>query len=125
MKQWKTELTKIGYPKRKTKKPRRTHPQSILHRKDGTCYLCCRLEHDYRVHKDLEEHHAFPGNPWRQISEYFGFKVYLCPEHHRNGPAAVHNDAEMLRLIQRDIQEEYEQTHSREEWMAIMGKNYL
>ena len=121
MKQWKM----IGYPKKKTKKARRTHPQSILHRKDGTCYLCCGLDHDYRIHKDLEEHHAFPGNPGRQTSETFGFKVYLCQQHHRIGSAAVHNDPEMLRLIQRDVQEEYEQTHTREEWMSIMGKNYL
>ena len=115
----------IGYPKRKSKKPRRTHPQSILHEKDGTCYLCRKLEHCYEPRKNVEEHHAFPGDPWRQISESLGFKVYLCPEHHRTGPAAVHNDPEMLRLIQRDVQEEYEQTHTREEWMSIMGKNYL
>lgn len=121
MKQWEM----IGYPKKKTKKPRRTHPQSILHRKDGTCYLCRRLEHDYRIHKNIEEHHAFPGNPGRQISEREGFKVFLCPEHHRIGPAAVHNNQENMRLIQRDVQEEYEQTHTRAEWMAIMGRNYL
>ena len=121
MKQWEM----IGYPKKRTKKPRRMHPQSIIHRKDGTCYLCCRLDHSYRIHKDLEEHHVFPGNPWRQISETMGFKVYLCPDHHRTGPAAVHADQEMLRLIQRDVQEEYEQTHTREEWMSVMGKNYL
>ena len=115
----------IGYPKPKYKQPRMAHPQSILQEKDGTCYLCRKLDGIYAPVKGIEEHHAFPGDPWRQISETHGFKVYLCQMHHRIGPAAVHNDAEMLRLIQRDIQEEYEQTHSREEWMAIMGKNYL
>lgn len=45
-------------------------------------------------------------------------------EHHRIGQAAVHNNMEMLRIIQRDVQEKYEKTHTREEWMAIMGKNY-
>ena len=115
----------IEYPKPKPKKKRRSHPRSILQEKDGTCYLCRRLEHDYRIHKNIEEHNAFSGNPGRQISEREGFKVFLCPEHHRIGPAAVHNNVEMMRLIQMDAQEEYEQTHTRAEWMAIMGRNYL
>ena len=119
------ELLMIGYPKPKYKKPRQTHPQSILQKKDGTCYLCRKLEHNYQIHKGIEEHHAFPGDPWRQISETMGFKVYLCQLHHRNGPAAVHNNQEMMRIIQRDIQEAFEETHSRKEWMAIMGKSYL
>ena len=32
---------------------------------------------------------------------------------------------EVMRLIQMDVQEEYEQTHTRAEWLAIMGRNYL
>lgn len=115
----------IGYPKPKYKKPKRTHPQSILHEKDGTCYLCRKLDHNYQIHRNIEEHHAFPGDPWRQISETHGFKTYLCTAHHRTGPAAVHTDPEMLRIIQRDVQEAFEEAHTREEWMAIMGKSYL
>ena len=114
----------IEYPKPKQKKKRKSHPHSIMQEKDGTCYLCRRLDHDYSI-KTVEEHHAFPGNPRRQISEQYGFKVYLCPEHHRIGPAAVHNNAEVMRLIQQDVQQEYELYHTRAEWMAIMGRNYL
>lgn len=107
------------------RKRRIRHPESILHRKDGTCYLCMKLAADYRIHAYLEEHHAFPGNPGRRISEENGLKVYLCLEHHRNGTAAVHNNHENMRLIQEDAQLAYERTHTREEWMELIGRNYL
>lgn len=98
---------------------------SIIHPKNGTCYLCAKLEDDIREKKDLEEHHVFPGTYGRKVSEENGLKVYLCPEHHRTGPAAVHRDHAMLRIIQEDAQREYEKTHTRAEWMELIGRNYL
>ena len=42
-----------------TKKRRRAHPASILHRKeDGTCFLCVMLKNDFRIHGYREEHHT-------------------------------------------------------------------
>lgn len=52
-------------------------------------------------------------------------KVYLCLEHHTSGPAAVHNNHENMRLLQQDGQRAYERTHTREEFMARFGRNYL
>lgn len=54
-----------------------------------------------------------------------GLKVNLCLEHHRNGPAAVHNNAKNARILMAKAQEVYERTHTREEWMKNAGKNYL
>lgn len=51
--------------------------------------------------------------------------MYLCPAHHETGPEAVHKNYEYMRLIQRDGQKTYEQTHSREEFMALIGRSYL
>ncbi len=107
------------------KKRRMKHPPSILHQKDGTCYLCGILHGNYRIYPYLEKHHVFPGKPGRRISEENGFTVWLCPEHHRIGNAAVHNNINNLRLIQRQAQTEYEKTHTRGQWMALMGRNYL
>ena len=115
----------IGYPKQKQIRRRIKHPSSIMHSKDGTCYLCARLDENYRKHRTLEEHHAFPGAFGRRVSEENGLKVYLCPEHHRTGEAAVHSNHEYLRLIQEDAQRAYEKTHTRAEWMELMGRNYL
>lgn len=52
-------------------------------------------------------------------------KVYLCLEHHREGQQAVHNNREIREMLCRLAQEEYEQNHTRDEWMRISGKNYL
>lgn len=112
------------YPKKAAKKKRRSHPPSILHPDDGTCYLCRKLAHNDRIHRVLEEHHIF-GGPNRSISEEHGFKVKLCQEHHRTGKDAVHQKIENMRILQRDAQREYERKHTRQQFMNLIGRNYL
>lgn len=112
------------YPKQPTKKKRKKHMKSIINQDRGTCYLCIKLHNDYRYWMNREEHHVYDG-PNRQISEENGFKVKLCLPHHRTGPEAVHVKAENMRLIQRDVQREYEKTHTRKEFMDLIGRNFL
>ena len=112
------------YPKKK-KKRRRKHPPSIIRQEPGICWLCMALGTYNGQHGYLEEHHVFPGTSGRKISEENGFKVQLCLSHHREGPEAVHNNEKNMRLIQAAVQREYERTHSREQWMDLMGRNYL
>jgi hypothetical protein len=82
-------------------------------------------------HKKTECHHIFPGTALRRISEENGFKVRLCPRHHEgdeSGTAfSVHHPErnQFAIALQRECQMEYEKTHSREEWMALMGRSYL
>lgn len=102
-------------------KRRQRHKESILQKKDGHCYLCM-MGGDFGI-RWTEEHHIF-GGPRRRISEAEGLKVYLCPEHHRTGPAAVHRNAETRKKLQEIAQAQWEKDHSREEWMRMMGKNY-
>lgn len=75
------------FPKPQRQKKRKKHKASILHCKDGTCYL--------------------------------------CPEHHILGSRAVHNNQENMRILQQDGQRAYERTHTREEFMELIGRNYL
>lgn len=112
------------FPKQKQTKKRKKHKASILQEKDGTCYLCRKLHDDYRKHAVIHEHHVF-GGANRSVSEAEGFKVYLCLEHHETGEEAVHRNNEMMRILQRDAQQEYERTHTREEFMRLIGRNYL
>ena len=83
-----------------------------------------KLNGDPCYHGYLEEHHIF-GGPNRGISEAEGLKVYLCIEHHRTGPEAVHNDAETMDLLRRDGQQAFEREHTRQEFIQLIGKNYL
>jgi len=112
------------YPKTLTKKKRKAHKDSILHRKDGTCYLCVKLHGDDSYHEVLHEHHIF-GGANRDHSEAEGLKVYLCLAHHTEGPEAVHKNAEVMRSLQQEGQQAFEEEHSREEFMQMFGRNYL
>lgn len=100
--------------------------KSIMHNKqDGTCYLCMRLNGDYDRRINLEEHHAIMGNPGRGLSEHYGLKVYLCIQHHREGPAAVHNNAKNQRYLQQEAQRAFEQKYSYERWMEVFNRNFI
>ncbi|WP_337495808.1 hypothetical protein [[Ruminococcus] lactaris] len=116
----------LMYPKKAPGKKRRIkHPPSILQAdRTGECYLCEKFG-IIRYWTYLEEHHIFDGNPGRRISEENGFKVKLCAGHHRISEKAVHKDIVMMRILQQDAQRAYERTHTREQWMELMGRNYI
>ena len=59
------------------------------------------------------------------VFEAEGLKVYLCLDHHIMGPEAVHNNHKNMRILHRDGQRAYERTHSRAEFMSLIGRNYL
>jgi len=113
----------LMFPKPQRTKRRMKHRSSILHCRDGTCYLCMRLNGDYRHYTVVHEHHIY-GGANRQISEAEGLKVYLCLAHHIDGPEAVHNNHEHMRILQQEGQRAYERTHSRQQFMKIIGRNY-
>lgn len=113
----------LMFPKPGRQKKRKKHKESIVNTKSGECFLCAMVG-DRRL-KLTEEHHVLFGSGRRQISEAEGLKVHLCIPHHRTGERAVHNCRETRELLCRIFQEEYEKTHTRAEWMAIAGKNYL
>lgn len=116
----------LMYPKKAPGKRRRIkHPPSILQKnRPGECYLCEKLG-IITYWSQLEEHHIFDGNPGRRISEENGLKVKLCIWHHRLGKDAVHSNIAMMRILQQDAQRAYERTHTREQWMELMGRNYI
>lgn len=124
----KREVTEVCdgmmFPKKPKKKKRKRHRKSILHCKDGTCYLCMKLDGNYCTHSVLHDHHVY-GGPSRPASEREGFKVYLCLRHHTDGPEAVHNNKGNRRILQRDCQRVYERNHTRQQFMELIGRNYL
>lgn len=110
----------LGYPKYTRPKRRKRHKASIIQPKDGRCYLCMMLRGDNAYKPWLHEHHIF-GGPRRKKSEAEGLKVYLCPEHHE----LIHHSNILSLSLKRTAQAEYEKTHTRQEFMNLMGKNYL
>ena len=73
----------------------------------------------------LECHHIFFG-PLRKISDANGFWVWLTAEEHR-GTFGVHGKGghDLDIRLKQDCQATYEANHSREEWMSLIGMNFL
>ena len=81
------------------------------------CYLCDRKT-------GLEKHHIFAGVANRKISEAMGFWCFLCHDCHVGYMGAQYNKDTGL-MLKRDVQRAFEETHTRDEWMSIIRKNYL
>lgn len=73
----------------------------------------------------LHKHHVCFGKN-RQASEKHGFTVWLCEAHH-TGPCGVHSAGGSFldKRLKIECQRKFEETHSRQEWMEIIGRNYL
>ena len=75
---------------------------------------------------NLHKHHIYAGGR-RKISEDNGFWVYLIGYYHNQSNEGVHGkNGHALELkLKQMCQRKYEETHSREEFLALIGKNYL
>ena len=75
---------------------------------------------------NLEEHHIFFGTANRKVSEKNGLKVWLTSGEHR-GTYGVHGKfgRDLDIKLKQDAQRKYEETHTREEFIKLIGKNYL
>lgn len=71
---------------------------------------------------NLDKHHCVHGRANRKIAEKYGLWVYLRHDIHMN----LHDkDKELDRELEQDAQRAFEKEYSREEWMKLIGKNYL
>ena len=74
--------------------------------------------------RPAEQHHIIHGTANRRLSEKYGLVVGLCPDHHR-GPTGPHLCRETDLILKRQAQTDFEQTHTREEFIKIFGRSYL
>ena len=90
---------------------------SIIQR-EKYCYFCLTKD-------NLHKHHIYMGAN-RKVSEKYGFVCYLCGYHHNlGGQNCVHENREMDLLLKKQCQKEFEENHSREEFVKLIGRNYL
>lgn len=83
------------------------------------CFFCGRSDR-------LEKHHAIHGTANRKKAEALGLWVWLCPECHR-GTNGVHgkNGHEKDMAVKMAAEYAFLKSHSMDEWMREIGKNYL
>lgn len=72
----------------------------------------------------LERHHIF-GGASRKVSEREGFTVYLCHFCHNEPPNGVHHNRRNMDWLRAKCQAKFEETHTREEFMRLIGRSYL
>jgi hypothetical protein len=80
------------------------------------CHLCGAT-------KLIERHHVF-GGARRKTSEANGFVVDLCHYCHNEPPNGAHHNRAVATMLKREAQTQYELTHTRAQWMALIGRNY-
>ena len=97
-----------------------SHSVSVLQGKEKYCYITGR---EYGLHK----HHIYYGTGNRAVSDKYGFWVWLIPELHNMSSEGIHNgNIELDMQLKQDCQRAYEADgHTREEFMQLIGKNYL
>ena len=91
--------------------------QSIVQDKKE-CLVC-------KTESGLHKHHVFFGRGLREISDRHGFWVYLCGRHHNLSNEGVHFNKELDIEIKKLTQHVYEKTYTREEFMRLVGMNFL
>lgn len=91
--------------------------KSIL-QTEKECYIC-------HAQVGLEDHHIYFGNGLRPKSERMGFKCWLCQLHHRDSKQGVHGNRKLDLKLKRECQQKFEESHSHEEFMRIIKRNYL
>lgn len=82
--------------------------------------FCYKTGTTYNLHK----HHIY-GGANRNHSEHFGFWVYLTADYHNMSDKGVHFDMDFDRELKAACQRKFEETHTRQEFMSIIGKNYI
>jgi hypothetical protein len=92
--------------------------ESILRTEKGICYAC-------GCNRGYELHHIF-FNALRPIADREGLTCYLCAECHR-GTYGVHGREgnALNRELKHIAQQRWEFLHSHEEWMTMIGRNYI
>lgn len=70
-------------------------------------------------------HEVYFGTANRKISIENGFCAGLCHQEHNLSSRSVHNDREMDLELKKAYQKEYEKTHTRNQFIKLIGKSYL
>lgn len=72
----------------------------------------------------LHKHHIYAGSR-RSASEKNGFWVWLRWDWHNGASYGVHFNNALDLKLKKECQEQFEKTHSREEFRRLIGKSYL
>jgi len=70
---------------------------------------------------DTARHEIYYGGKNRLVSQTQGFWVNVCPQIH----AELHTAGELDKELKKECQRKFEETHTRDEFMYMIGRSYL
>lgn len=120
------DLSKEFHPVPKNKKTKESKKKSMKQRssklaklernrdKDRIKLGLCDYCHHFSIR--LDPHEVYGGSN-RKRSIKNGFVRNLCRK--------CHSDTKVIKQLRIDVQKEYEKTHTREEFIKIIGKSYI
>lgn len=109
----KDKETKTGIKKKSNKLAKKEKGRfSILTNNLEQCYLC---------HKKKQDIHEIYKGCNRQTSMKYGFCIPIC----RNCHSRTEIDSQLDIQLKKKCQKEYEKEHTREQFIQIIGQNYL
>lgn len=95
-----------------------------LYPQDGECFLC-------HTSSDIHNHHVYPGNGRREVSEREGCVVQLCAAHHNMSNYGVHFDRRLDAWLRADCQRRWERREglsgeeAHDAFRKVFGISYL
>lgn len=104
----KKEVTTIKKKSKKLARLERQRDKGIV--KEGICEVCGKYS------KYLDSHEIFGGSN-RKRSIQHKFVKLICPK--------CHSNETIINQLRIDTQKEYEKTHTRQEFINLIGKSYL
>lgn len=88
---------------------------------DQEVYMCEVCEDNVAVTK----HEVYYGTADRQISIDNGFQVRICPLCHNAAHYRANVGFDLNKKLREKFQREFEEEHTRKEFMDLIGRNYL
>ena len=104
----KKEVTTIKKKSKKLAKLERQRDKNLV--KEGICEFCGNYS------KHLDPHEVYGGSN-RKRSIQHKFVKLICPK--------CHSNETIINQLRIDTQKEYEKTHTRQEFINLIGKSYL
>lgn len=95
-----------------------------LYPQNNECFIC-------HTPFDIHNHHVYPGNGRREVSEREGCVVQLCAMHHNMSNRGVHFDRRLDAWLRADCQRRWEQREglsgdeAHDAFRKVFGISYL
>ena len=89
--------------------------------RNRTSILTDDLEHCFICKRQASEIHEIYSSGSRKQSMIYNFTIPICRQCHQRVTLNHYDNLQLKQICQR----KYEENHTRDEFMAIIGKNYL